>query len=372
MNQEGAQACCAVCNSKTVRRCSRCLSINYCNKEHQRQDWKRHKPECIPKTAKQGSSINKNGEASTSSTDVTRIRDSLDRLVSGASSEPETREPGSATSDTRRLKKTKNKNPHKEGSVSEKKNSVNSRPNSAVLTNNSVISSVLCDNKDKVKGSAITYEGSSEQDILSETAQQLTAVDFSTGNSIHVVRPAKPEANMLAVAGYSGEQTAPMREYPEATLQGTTAPFTQPQNSFLIDPNDRWYDICQQVIRDMTQYGLCVLDNFLGKERGHLVLREVLNMYKSGIFQAGQLVSNPSSTEAQTVRSDKIAWIDGKEPYCYYINKLISQNATMSDNSPLASTVVCKSPVVDPPRLCQRFVFQFVVIRSRNDLFFDC
>lgn len=162
---------------------------------------------------------------------------------------------------------------------------MNSRPNSAVLTNNSVISSVLCDNKDKVKGSAITYEGSSEQDILSETAQQLTAVDFSTGNSIHVVRPAKPEANMLAVAGYSGEQTAPMREYPEATLQGTTAPFTQPQNSFLIDPNDRWYDICQQVIRDMTQYGLCVLDNFLGKERGNLVLKEVLNMYKSGIFQ---------------------------------------------------------------------------------------
>lgn len=105
MNQEGAQACCAVCSSKTVRRCSRCLSINYCNKEHQRQDWKRHKPECIPKTEKQGSSNNKNGEASTSSTDVTRIRDSLDRLASGASSEPEAREPGSATSDTRRLKK---------------------------------------------------------------------------------------------------------------------------------------------------------------------------------------------------------------------------------------------------------------------------
>ncbi|CAH2045913.1 unnamed protein product, partial [Iphiclides podalirius] len=113
-----------------------------------------------------------------------------------------------------------------------------------------------------------------------------------------------------------------MKEYPEASLKGSGAFM---MNNYYMDPSDPSYDICQRVIRDMTQYGVCVLDNFLGKERGLLVLNEVLEMYRSGIFTAGQLVSNPASTEAQTIRSDRITWIDGKEPHCFYIRQLIAQ-----------------------------------------------
>lgn len=38
---------CNVCDrTENLLRCSRCKSVYYCSKDHQRQDWKKHKPEC--------------------------------------------------------------------------------------------------------------------------------------------------------------------------------------------------------------------------------------------------------------------------------------------------------------------------------------
>lgn len=39
------------------------------------------------------------------------------------------------------------------------------------------------------------------------------------------------------------------------------------------------------VIRDMNEFGVCVLDNFIGEERGKKVLEEVHNMYNAGYFK---------------------------------------------------------------------------------------
>lgn len=79
--------------------------------------------------------------------------------------------------------------------------------------------------------------------------------------------------------------------YSEASHKRTSIPFSNNFKSFYMDPSDPCYEICQRVIRDMTQYGVCVLDNFLGKDRGLLVLNEVLSMYRSGIFTVSNLSS---------------------------------------------------------------------------------
>jgi len=85
-------------------------------------------------------------------------------------------------------------------------------------------------------------------------------------------------------------------------------------------------DICTIVIRDMNKYGVCVVDKFLGKERGLKVLNEVLNMYSAGLFKDGQLVSNKgSANDLKTIRGDQIIWLDGKEEHCENIGTLISQ-----------------------------------------------
>ena len=43
--------------------------------------------------------------------------------------------------------------------------------------------------------------------------------------------------------------------------------------------------MCTNLIRDLNEYGVCVLDNFLGAERGVKVLTEVRNMYTAGLFK---------------------------------------------------------------------------------------
>ncbi|KAK9501711.1 hypothetical protein O3M35_012387 [Rhynocoris fuscipes] len=75
----------------------------------------------------------------------------------------------------------------------------------------------------------------------------------------------------------------------------------------------------------MNAYGVCVVDNFLGKAKGSLVLNEVKQMHSAGMFRDGQLVSSKINRDRRTIRSDKIAWVDGREEYCKHISKLINQ-----------------------------------------------
>jgi len=103
----------------------------------------------------------------------------------------------------------------------------------------------------------------------------------------------------------------------------------------------------------MDQYGVCVVDNLLGEERGAQILKEVSALERSGAFQDGQVVKqqqhiaalsqgspgqnynhhNGSSSSVvgaghhghpHPVRGDKIAWVDGREPICKNIAILIA------------------------------------------------
>lgn len=92
-----------------------------------------------------------------------------------------------------------------------------------------------------------------------------------------------------------------------------------------------------QVIHDMDHYGVCVVDNLLGVEQGQNILREVYALERSGSFQDGKVMKQLERREAsgenfrssllkpsQPVRGDKIAWVDGREPFCENIAVLIS------------------------------------------------
>ncbi|XP_055542069.1 rho GTPase-activating protein gacZ isoform X2 [Wyeomyia smithii] len=84
-------------------------------------------------------------------------------------------------------------------------------------------------------------------------------------------------------------------------------------------------EACRNLVRDMNEYGVCVLDNFLGPERGLRVLKEVTGMYSSGVFRDGQLVSNRGGMNIRHIRGDKITWIGGNEPGCSNIGYLINR-----------------------------------------------
>jgi hypoxia-inducible factor (prolyl hydroxylase) len=90
--------------------------------------------------------------------------------------------------------------------------------------------------------------------------------------------------------------------------------------------------ICQYVVRDLEKYGICVVDNFMGKDRAEAIYRSVVSMYSSGVFVEGETVSSSLDT-SKKVRSDKITWVDGSENNCVNIAHLISTVDTIIMNS---------------------------------------
>lgn len=225
---------CVVCGNKdNLLRCARCKTTYYCSKDHQLQDWKKHKGIC---------------------------------------------------------KKLKN-------SVSVENKYVH-------IVSNQTFSSSL------------PTEGSSENEILSSLGEQLAPNNnykelSSTEKSLNTVNVAMPISRDNLVK----HKEKSLKDFPEISLN-------PPHN---LEDNEYIEEMCSNVIQDMGNYGLCVLDNFLGSERGKNVLAEVLTMEHQGVFRDGQLVSSKGNNEDSKIRSDQICWVHGKEPNCPNIGYLISK-----------------------------------------------
>ena len=76
------------------------------------------------------------------------------------------------------------------------------------------------------------------------------------------------------------------------------------------------------VIEHLNKFGACVIDDFLGPDRGHDILEEVEGLQAAQMFRGGQLVT--ASATADRYRSDLIAWTDGVSPPGPSIRHLIS------------------------------------------------
>ncbi|KAF2881620.1 hypothetical protein ILUMI_24563 [Ignelater luminosus] len=172
--------------------------------------------------------------------------------------------------------------------------------------------------------SAIISEGSSENEILSSAAEILYPnpnLDFREEKSAteKALRSAK-SAMPISGENIVHPRKSNIRDFPEISFKTNSPPFLHKNNEDVIE------EMCRNVIRDMDSYGVCVIDNFLGEERGNAVLNEVLEMYTKGIFKDGQLVSSRGRQgDLKTIRGDQIAWIDGREKTCKNIGLLISQ-----------------------------------------------
>ena len=83
--------------------------------------------------------------------------------------------------------------------------------------------------------------------------------------------------------------------------------------------------VCQYVVRDLDEYGICVVDNFMGQDRAECILKTVTSMHNSGIFIEGETMnSNSNQKPTKNIRGDKITWVDGTEKSCSDIALLIS------------------------------------------------
>ncbi|CAM9111121.1 unnamed protein product, partial [Rangifer tarandus platyrhynchus] len=79
----------------------------------------------------------------------------------------------------------------------------------------------------------------------------------------------------------------------------------------------------EYIVPCMNKHGICVVDDFLGKETGQQIGDEVRALHDTDKFTDGQLVSQKSDS-SKDIRGDKITWIEGKEPGCETIGLLMN------------------------------------------------
>ncbi|XP_039282568.1 egl nine homolog 1 [Nilaparvata lugens] len=156
--------------------------------------------------------------------------------------------------------------------------------------------------------SPITFEGSSENDIKNACVETLNpSLDFGEMPSSSKTT----DSDTLLKSEW--------KDFSEIRLDNGV-PFQHSYDSVQQNTIDKVY---KHVVKDMDTYGVCVVDGFLGAERGSAVLDEVLDMYRKGLFRDGQLVSNRVNADLKTIRGDQIMWVDGKEAACKNIGILI-------------------------------------------------
>ena len=75
------------------------------------------------------------------------------------------------------------------------------------------------------------------------------------------------------------------------------------------------------VIEHLNKFGACIIDDFLGPDKGQDILEEVESLQAAQVFSGGQLVT--ASDTADRFRSDQITWTDGVSPPSPAIRHLI-------------------------------------------------
>lgn len=167
-----------------------------------------------------------------------------------------------------------------------------------------------------------TSEGSSEEEIIKATTEELKPnfyyfeKDLFSHSSASAIKSESVSQNVLNQEN--------LKRFSDICLENESE-LSPTLNKKSGDEQDFLEDVCRNFIADMSTFGVCVVDNFLGKDKGLAVLKEVMNMHEAGVFKDGQLVSNKLKADRKTIRSDQITWIDGRESSCKNIGCLISR-----------------------------------------------
>ena len=289
---------CKVCDgTMQLKLCAKCRSISYCSKEHQKLDWPNHKKQCKKITAQNSDSRNQNvNKPSCSKDTVTQMTNVTMGIECLSIDAAEGLNPVTSTS----------------GRVFDGESSCvhASESTSAGLFTNTDIS--------KRDGSAV---GNVDKYSHSE-AQNHSSNSLQTENTCEVDEQNSFESGSSEKFILESEETAlVLPEYSTANSSeaDSEARAKMPYFSVLESRNKALSDY---VTKCLNSYGVCVIDNFLGENKGTDILDEVKDLHENGELISGQLINTTSPKGV--VRGDVITWVDGSEMGCNSINSLIT------------------------------------------------
>ena len=105
-------------------------------------------------------------------------------------------------------------------------------------------------------------------------------------------------------------------------------------NLYILGGDDpEWlYKTVDILIDHLNKFGACVIDDFLGEDRGLDILDEVKHLQLAEMWQAGQHVSGQHVSNghvSEKYRNDQITWTDGVTPPSPSIKGLIRSGVRM-------------------------------------------
>ncbi|XP_074079114.1 egl nine homolog 1 [Macrotis lagotis] len=256
---------CELCGKmENLLRCSRCRSSFYCSKEHQRQDWKKHKLVCHGGAAEPG--------------------------PGGAGGRPQPR-PAAAS-------------PHPA-----------TPPKAAGAGLREA----------RRAAAAAAQQQRRRRDAASPEAASAAA----TGEAPPPPPASAAAPDAAAPVPAAGNGQGPAAGPAEAEPGRDESQLSPPGLGLMLRPNGQTKPLpalklaLEYIVPCMNKHGICVVDDFLGKETGQQIGEEVRALHDTGKFTDGQLVSQKSDS-SKDIRGDKITWIEGKEPGCETIGRLMS------------------------------------------------
>nr|CAI9712484.1 unnamed protein product [Rangifer tarandus platyrhynchus] len=239
---------CELCGKmENLLRCSRCRSSFYCSKEHQRQDWKKHKLVC-------------------------QVGENVPAPGTGQPQQPG-RAPPPRAAGAREARKAA------------------PRRDRAVKAAGPRASGDAAKAKAKAKPMADPVAAASPPCAApGGQGQVAAAAEAESAKEELLARPSlyQEKANLYLTSNASGEGLSHGGLRPN----GQTKPMLALKLAL------------EYIVPCMNKHGICVVDDFLGKETGQQIGDEVRALHDTGKFTDGQLVSQKSNS-SKDIRGDK-------------------------------------------------------------------
>ena len=145
----------------------------------------------------------------------------------------------------------------------------------------------------------ITSQSLRGKTLVSESQSHSNPLKNLTGSS-NISPPNKELKNELAEnvkEVKNVDSTKPKSENSSHQKSKTNPPFLHHSSSKEVSKDIarrssmEWMtQMCHFVVRDLEKYGICVVDNFMGKERAEALHSSVVSMYDSGILKNHAIV----------------------------------------------------------------------------------
>ena len=367
-NAEGLRDClnvCQLCGTlENLSLCGGCKGTWYCSKEHQVQDWKKHKKGCKKgKNSSTKSGVKSDGENNNNNNNNVNASKKTTNSSSVAV------DPGLHFSEPETSKATKMPNEVTDDCFTDEDGDSNQDSNSSEL------GSDLIQNKRNrcfKKNIQFSENDSDNTKICNgnrkkklSTSQSATSVNKQSNNcdrenvnkdehtaKLHVRSkyklsklklqediPGLPAISEDGLERYYLNSKTHTLNLPTSVKEAVSKQIqdqNKEQGDQILSPthyreqylsilNHRFEALAEYVVTCLTKHGICVIDNFLGEATGRDILKEVKTFETAGVMKQGQLVQGTSSSSTNKyIRGDIITWVDGTDSKSENIHYLIS------------------------------------------------